>query len=368
MGSKTNTKSCLLFPQETKLFPGFIICFMHKGSELPCFYSWLSVYSLALEELLLCKNYLRNGSSKAKQQKHPWTKNATKKQVFERQISKQLVRQKPATPTGPTDDFSPKSLTLTLTSEMLSEVDLSGRAEGWVVETGKTGKTQCWWQVQNLPWVLESVLLKCLRSHTSLHMYSRWIRTASHRRRNQFRWFSKQHFHTCLLFPWLYTYISIYTALSFTNKTDLTLPEEKVSQFLFWHVYFLPNKKSKNWCVSGCGSFKHVLFSPRIYTWWRWTHFDLRIFFKRGFPSFWRRPYTVFFSFVAACLSASTDPPTKFWVSGLGHVDSLHLELLYWRLRVHWPRRKGGAQVRKNGVGRKACGKTMYIYIYMLVW
>ena len=78
MGSKTNTKSCLLFPQETKLFPGFIICFMHKGSELLCCYSWLSVYSLALEELLLCKNYLRNGSSKAKQQKHPWTKNALK--------------------------------------------------------------------------------------------------------------------------------------------------------------------------------------------------------------------------------------------------------------------------------------------------
>ena len=150
MGSKTNTKSCLLFPQETKLFPGFIICFMHKGSELPCFYSWLSVYSLALEELLLCKNYLRNGSSKAKQQKHPWTKNALKSRYLKdtyQNLSKQLVHQKPATPTGPTDDFSQKSLTLTLTSEMLSEVDLSGRAEGWEVETGKTHCCLGFWRV-----------------------------------------------------------------------------------------------------------------------------------------------------------------------------------------------------------------------------
>lgn len=70
-----------------------------------------------------------------------------KKQVFERHISKQLVHQKPATPTGPTDDFSQKSLTLTLTSEMLSEVDLSGRAEGWEVETGKTHCCLGFWRV-----------------------------------------------------------------------------------------------------------------------------------------------------------------------------------------------------------------------------
>lgn len=281
---------------------------------LPCYrkriYSWLSVYSLALEELLLCKNYLRNGSSKAKQQKHPWTKNALKSRYLKdyQNLSKQLVHQKPATPTGPTDDFSQKSLTLTLTSEMLSEVDLSGRAEGWVVETGKTGKTHCWWQVQNLPWVLDSVLLKCLRSHTSLHMYSRWIRTASHRRQSNFGDLVNNisihlfYFHGYVyIYISIYTflYISIYTALSFTNKTDLTLPEEKVSQFFVLACLYFT--KQKNWKINVFPgvvvSNIFLLFTPNIYLVKMNPLFDLRIFFKGFSPSFWRRrAITVFFS------------------------------------------------------------------------
>lgn len=218
MGSKTNTKSCHLFPQDINLFPGFIICFMHKGSELPCyrkrFYSWLSVYSLAYGGTVARTIWETDPPRQNNKSIHE--RNTPKKagiwKTKYQNLSKQLIHQKPATPTGPTDDFSQKSLTLTLTSEMLSEVDLSGRAEGWEVETGKTGKTHC----------CLGFFGECLRSHTSLHMYSRWTRTASHRSQNQFRWFSKQHFHTFLLFPWLYIYIYVYQYIQhFTSPTKL---------------------------------------------------------------------------------------------------------------------------------------------------
>lgn len=340
---------------------------------LPCYrkriYSWLSVYSLALEELLLCKNYLRNGSSKAKQQKHPWTKNALKSRYLKdyQNLSKQLVHQKPATPTGPTDDFSQKSLTLTLTSEMLSEVDLSGRAEGWVVETGKTGKTHCWWQVQNLPWVLDSVLLKCLRSHTSLHMYSRWIRTASHRRQSNFGdlvnnisihlFYFHGYVHIYIYIDiYIFIYFNIYSTFLHQQNWSNTSRRKSVTVFCFGMFIFY---QTKNWKINVFPgvvvSNMFLLFTPNIYLVKMNPLFDLRIFFKGFSPSFWRRRAITVFFLRRSRISASTDPPTKFWVSGLGHVDSLHLELLYWRLRVHWPRRKGGAQVTEwcHGVGKQ---------------
>lgn len=246
MGSKTNTKSCHLFPQDIKLFPGFIICFMHKDSELPCyrkrFYSWLSAYSLALEELLLCKNYLRKGSSKAKQQKHPWLQNATKAGIWKTNIktyqSNLSTKNQQHQQVRQMIFLKSPSLWHWLLRCYLKWISQVGLRVGRLRParlTAALGFGECFTQMFEVTHLFTHAFQVNTNGITSTP--------------NQFRWFSKQHVHTFLLFPWLYIYIVyVYSILLHQQNWSNASRRKSFTVFVFACLSFTKQKSEKLMC------------------------------------------------------------------------------------------------------------------------